>query len=174
MDTEIPDLANWPAEIEENIKKCYFFMLLVSDNSIDSDYVYKELRMALSHGKTIVLIEIPSRTKSIWHEISHIQMIRYDCLNDIEPILSAISDSNYKRQIEFLIHKIKQYIYLKDMRLAHVLPSLSVCWVHKDKVAFDLSNGPITQELLAEIETWISEALVDLNFKKYNVTVYLK
>src|SRR5436305_14826594 len=54
----IPGASIWSDEIVQNIKSCDIFIALLSESSVLSPNVSKEIGLAAEHGKTILPIEI--------------------------------------------------------------------------------------------------------------------
>ena len=54
----IPGASIWSDEIVQNIKACDIFICLLSESSVASPNVGKEIGLAAEHGKTILPVEI--------------------------------------------------------------------------------------------------------------------
>jgi TolB-like protein len=100
----IPGASIWSDEIVQNIKSCDIFLALLSESSVSSPNVAKEIGLAAEHGKTILPIEIgvfelPGRLE---YALAGIQKTDY---HNEEAILHAIQRQTAKPDELPQIHK---------------------------------------------------------------------
>ncbi len=100
----IPGASIWSDEIVQNIKSCDIFIALLSESSVSSPNVAKEIGLAAEHGKTILPIEIgvfelPGRLE---YALAGIQKTEY---HNEEAILHAIQRQTSKSDEPQEVHK---------------------------------------------------------------------
>jgi len=84
---DIPAGTEWPAELEEAIDQCPYFLLLLSPDSVSSDYTRHEYTIALTRKKYIIPVML--RMCELPKAIAHIQ---YVDLRDYDRGLQKILD----------------------------------------------------------------------------------
>jgi hypothetical protein len=72
VDNKIDYGDQWTREIKENIKKCQVFLLVMSPNSEESDWVQRELTFAQHLKKPIFPLLLDGE---IWFQVINIQII---------------------------------------------------------------------------------------------------
>jgi TolB-like protein len=100
----IPGASIWSDEIVQNIKSCDIFIALLSESSVNSPNVAKEIGLAAENGKTILPIEIgtvalPGRLE---YALAGIQRTSY---HNEEAILHAIERQAAKSEEPHEVHK---------------------------------------------------------------------
>lgn len=70
---DIPAGTEWPAELEEAIEQCPYFLLLLSPDSVSSDYTRHEYTIALNKKKYIIPVML--RMCELPKPLAHIQYV---------------------------------------------------------------------------------------------------
>ncbi|MHA1728634.1 MAG: toll/interleukin-1 receptor domain-containing protein [Promethearchaeota archaeon] len=78
FDEGIPISENWKESIAENIDRCIAFLVFITPNIIDSDYVRKEISFTINRHKPFfaVYLEETELPSSLAFEIADIQAIQ--------------------------------------------------------------------------------------------------
>lgn len=97
--------ARWRSELSRRIKWSNLIIVLVTEGSNESDYVYQEIREAEQHGKTIVPVKVgdaplPVHLRGTWHAIT-LQNDNLDAI--LLEIQSALLHSSGSRTISPVI-----------------------------------------------------------------------
>lgn len=146
-DKDIDYGSYWKLEIEEHIRKCSAFILVMSPNSRESKWVQKELALAWRLGKPIFPILLTGGewrgmlfTKNIWQAVSELQRANLDNGKELGP-----------RFFEHLRNAISQPVKPRPRYGGQIMP---IGWIGIIMmVCLSTASIPITASALRAMET---------------------
>lgn len=95
--------GEWQKELEKRIANCNYFIVLVSEDTFESDWVLKEVELAAEHGATIIPVWDPSGKRD--HRTPQ-------TINDRQEIRIELETAEaYETAINKLLHRLGYKTY---------------------------------------------------------------
>lgn len=91
----IPAGGDWPSEIPPGIRKCNIFALLISESSVQSDEVYREITIAMNSKKELLPLKIEDIDLNLLNERFEYYLCNkhiVDCTKDFEINIGRIAE----------------------------------------------------------------------------------
>ncbi len=180
----------WRKEIDDALKNCEFFLVVITALTMNSVEVLKEYDIAVKLNKKIIPLRYSGIKVEDTYEISHIQQItfseKYELankvlieLNKIEHqqliIIEKESNENFRRGnllYNFQMFNDALFMYQKVVKQNHNFPGAwaNISKIHSIFKRYDnaLNSIDIALELNPEfIDAWIDRGMILIDLEKY-------